>query len=172
MPLRLTCCGLSVLLSLMSIVALREPPLAGLKVIPMVHVPPAATLVPQGVAGDRAKSFGLVPVNMIELIVRVEFPVLVKTTFWAGLVVPVNLNPKFRSTGTSFTVPEETVIVTAADFVESLTDAAVKVIAPPAGTLPGAVYVVAAPLAVVDGETVPHLGEQAVVPWVNVHFAP
>ena len=90
-------------------------------------------------AGDRAKSFGLVPVNVIELIVRAEFPVLVKTTFWAGLVVPVNLLPKFRSTGTSFTVPEETVIMTAAVLLVSLTDVAVRVIVPPEGTLPGAV---------------------------------
>ena len=46
-PDKLTCCGLSVLLSLMDTSPVKEPRAPGVNVTVTVHEPPAATLVPQ-----------------------------------------------------------------------------------------------------------------------------
>jgi hypothetical protein len=60
------------------------------------------------------------------------------------------------------------VIVAEADFVVSVTDVAVSVTVFPLGTPPGAVYVVAVPLAVCAVATEPHDAP----PQVTVHFTP
>ncbi len=170
-PDKLTLCGLSELLSLMTRDALSGPVLSGLNVTPILHVAVGATLEPQGADGVRRKSRELAPAMATELIVSAELPVLVKTTVCAGLVVPLTQLPKFRAAGTSFTVPEETMTVTAADLLGSVTELAVRVIAP-AGTPLGAVYVVAIPLAVVLGEILPQAAEHAVLPSVKTHLTP
>ncbi len=133
------CCGLSVLLSLIETLALREPIFVGLKITPMVHELPVATLVPHGFVGLREKSLGLVPVMVMLLMVSAEVPVLVRVAVWAVLLRPMSWLPNSRSTGTSFTVPDETVIVTAFDLVESDADVAVSVTVGLDGTLAGAV---------------------------------
>jgi hypothetical protein len=63
------------------------------------------------------------------------------------------------------------VIVAETDFVESVTDVAVTVTVAGFGITPGAVYVVAVPLAVVAAEKLPHVAG-AVVVQVTVHFTP
>jgi hypothetical protein len=133
------CCGLSVLLSLIETLALREPNFVGLKITLMVQGLPAATLVPHGFVGLREKSPGLVPVMVMLLMVSAELPVLVRVVLWAVLLLPTNTLPKSRSAGTSLTVPDETVIVTAADLVESDAEVAVSVTVGLDGTLAGAV---------------------------------
>jgi hypothetical protein len=71
--------------------------------------------------------------------VSAELPVLVRVVLWAVLLLPTNTLPKSRSAGTSLTVPDETVIVTAADLVESDAEVAVSVTVGLDGTLAGAV---------------------------------
>ena len=73
------------------------------------------------------------------LMVSAELPVLVRVAVWAVLVRPTNTKPKSRLAGTSFTVPEEIVIVTASDLVESDAEVAVSVAVGLDGTLGGAV---------------------------------
>lgn len=75
--------------------------------------------------------------------------------------------------GLTDTATAGTVMVTEADFVLSLAEIAVRVTTRSlAGGVVGAVYVVAVPLAVDPGETVPHVGEQLVPPCVNVQLTP
>jgi len=105
----------------------------------MLQVFPTATLVPHGFVGLTEKSPGLVPVIVMLLMVSAELPVLVRIVVWAGLGWPKSLKPKSRSSGTSFTLPEETVIVTAADLAESDAEVAVSVTLGGDGTLGGAV---------------------------------
>jgi len=138
-PDNATCCGLSLLLSAIEMIAVLEPFADGLNVTLMSHVAEAATLAPQGVDDTSAKSVGLVPVMVIPLTVNAELPVFVKVAIFAGLVDPTLRAPKSKFRGTSFTEPEETVIVAARDFVESEIEVAVRVTAPPEGTLFGAV---------------------------------
>lgn len=130
----------------------------------MSHVPAAPILALQGVGETSAKSFASGPVMLNPPMLSAELPALVSLVLCGGLVEPSKRTPKSRLAGTSLTVPEETVMLAATDFVESDVAVAVSVTAPPAGTLLGAVYVVAVPLAVVEGETPPHPGEQAVLP--------
>jgi hypothetical protein len=73
------------------------------------------------------------------LMVSAELPVLVRIVVWAGLLRPVSSDPKSRSSGTSFTLPEETVIVSASDLLESDAEVAVSVTLGLDGTLAGAV---------------------------------
>jgi hypothetical protein len=138
-PDKLICCGLSVLLSLIETLALRGPVVVGLKITLMLQVLPAATLVPHGFVGLREKSPGLVPVMVMLLMVSAELPVLVRIVVWAVLLWPMTPKPKSRSSGTSFTLPEETVIVTRSDLAESDVEVAVSVTLGLDGTLAGAV---------------------------------
>jgi hypothetical protein len=75
MPDRLICCGLSGLLSVMWMIALRVPRALGLKVTVMSQDWPATTLVPQLFVSE--KSPGFVPAIAIPATLSVEFPVLV-----------------------------------------------------------------------------------------------
>lgn len=63
-------------------------------------------------------------------------------------------------------------IDTVADFVASVTEVAVTVTVLPVGTAAGAVYVVAAPLAVVAGLKLPQGADDPVELQVTVHFTP
>lgn len=139
LPDKATCCGLSLLLSLIERVALLEPKLDGLNVTLMLHFPAAAILAPQGVDDASAKSFASDPVMVNPPMVSAELPVLVSVILCGGLVEPVKREPKSRLAGTSLTVPEETVMFAVTDFVESDVAVAVSVTAPPEGTLLGPV---------------------------------
>jgi hypothetical protein len=139
LPDKPTCCGLSLLLSLIESVAIREPVADGLNSTLIEQFPPAATLAPHGFDDTSEKSFGLAPLIVIPLMVSAEPPVFVKAVVFGRLVELTKRIPKSMFTGTSFTVPEETVTVAATDFVESEIATAVSVTAPPDGTLLGAV---------------------------------
>ena len=160
------------LVSLIEIVALPEPVAVGLKVAPMVQVACDATLAAQGFAGEREKSPAFVPAIAIPWMPSVEVPVLVRTVVCTGLVFPIATPPKFRLKGTSFALPVVTVTVEVVDFVLSDTEVTVIVTTGFAGSAAGAVYVVGAPLAVVEGVIVPHPGEHEPAPCVSVHVTP
>jgi hypothetical protein len=139
MPDNTTSWGLSVLLSLMDRLAVREPVEAGLKVRPMLQLLPAATLVPQGVACVNVKSPGSLPVKVIAVTLRADAPVFVRTTVCTALVVLISLLPKSRLEGTSSTVPVETAMVALSNLELSEIEVAVSVTGPLAGTDAGAV---------------------------------
>jgi hypothetical protein len=79
--------------------------------------------------------------------------------------------PKFKSAGTTSTVPFVTVTVALCDFVVSVAEAAVIVTVAGFGSVAGAVYVVAIPLNVLPGSTVPQV-EHAAPFCVMVQFTP
>src|SRR5215469_15435844 len=85
-----------------------------------------------------------------------------------GLILQV----KFKLAGTSWTVPLVRVIAAVADLLLSATEVAFRVTDALAGNAAGAVNVVAVPLAVVAGLTVPHPGEQFVPFCVSVQVTP
>jgi hypothetical protein len=88
-PVRLTLCTLPATLLLLSVmvkVAVRVPGSVGEKVTLMVQLPPAATELPQLLFWP--KSPGLLPPNAKPATLKASFPVLVRVTVWAGLVVP------------------------------------------------------------------------------------
>jgi hypothetical protein len=100
-----------------------------------------------------------------------ELPVFVSVTDrW--LVNPGAIGPKSKLSGTSCTVPFESVIAAVAVLVPSVTDVAVSVTDRLAGIFAGAVKLVAPPLAVVESDSDPQLGEQAVPPCVRVQATP
>jgi hypothetical protein len=72
----------------------------------------------------------------------------------------------------TFTVPFVSVMLALEDLVASAAAIALRVTAAPAGTVAGAVKVVATPLAVAAGFRVPHAGEQLVPFSVTVQFRP
>ncbi len=91
LPVKLTLCVLPVMLLLLSVIvkeAVRLPAAVGVNVTLIVQLPLAATELPQ-VLADWPKSPGLEPVNVTLPIVRAAFPVLLRVTDWAALVVPV-----------------------------------------------------------------------------------
>lgn len=158
-PAKVTCCGLSALLSVMVRTALYATALTGLKVTVRSQETPRATLEPQAFV-VRENSPGLVPVKVVLVMVRAEVPVLVNVVVKA-LVRPSLTVPKFKLAGTIFTVPLVTVTVAPADLVVSLTEVAVTVTVAGVGTPTGAVYVVGAPLNVLVSENVPHVDAHA-----------
>jgi hypothetical protein len=86
-PVRVTICGLvDVELSVMLREAVRVPPAAGVKVTLMVQLALAATELPQVLVW--AKSPESVPVTATVIGLRVAFPVLLRVTDCAALVVP------------------------------------------------------------------------------------
>ena len=70
------------------------------------------------------------------------------------------------------TVPAARVMVAVACLVPSVTDVAVMVTLALVGTVAGAAYTVAEPLAVVAGLTMPHAAEHRAVPCVSVQVTP
>ena len=85
-PVRLTVCGLPLALSAMLTEAVRAPVAVGVNVTLIVQVPFAATELPQVLVA--AKSPGSVPAVPILVTVKLAFPVLVRVTACAALVVP------------------------------------------------------------------------------------
>jgi len=143
--------------------------LIGLKVTVRSQETPTATLEPQAFV-VRENS---VPVKVVPVIFKAEVPVLVSVVVKA-LVNPSFTVPKLKLAGTIFTVPLVTVTVAPADLVVSVTEVAVTVTIAGVGTAAGAVYVLGAPLNVLVGEIVPHVGAHAEggVPCVVVQLTP
>jgi hypothetical protein len=147
--------------------------LIGLKVTVRSQETPTATLEPQPFV-VRENSPGLVPVKVVPVMFKAEVPVLVSVVVEA-LVNPFFTKPKFKLAGTIFTVPLVTVTAAPADLVVSVTEVAVTVTVAGVGTAAGAVYVVGAPLNVLLGEIVPHVGgahAEGGVPCVVVQLTP
>ena len=94
-PVRLTVCGLPLALSTMLTEAVRLPVAAGVNVTLIVQLPFAATELPHVLV--TAKSPGSVPAVPIVVIVKAWFPVLVRVTDCAALVVPRFWLPKVRA---------------------------------------------------------------------------
>jgi hypothetical protein len=95
-------------------------------------------------------------------IVRFELPTFVSVT--------VPTDPPFdtdKRDGTSFTLPVVNVTTAVADLAGFVDAVATTVTLGFKGSVSGAVYVVACPSALVMGETVPHVGEQATESWVS-----
>ena len=111
------------------------------------------------------------PVRLMPVIVSVLAPVLVRVMS-VDLIVPIITRPKFTLAGTSFTVPFVRVIAALADVLLSDTAVAAIVTAGFVGTVDGAVYVVASPLAVLVGATVPHAGAQGALFWLGAQVTP
>ena len=136
-PAKVTCCGLSVLLSLMVREALYPTGAAGLKVTIRVHEMPGATLRPQLLV-LRVNSGGLAPVTVMLVILKAELPVLVSVVV-KDLVRPVFTVPNSKLAGAILTLPVVKVIVAAADLVVSVTDIGVSVTVVGVGRAVGAV---------------------------------
>ena len=85
-PVSATVCGLPEALSAMLTEAVRVPEAEGVKVMLMVHVPLAATELPQVLV--CAKLLLLVPVRVTDETVSDAVPVFVRVMAWALLVVP------------------------------------------------------------------------------------
>jgi hypothetical protein len=103
--------------------------------------------------------------------VRALLPVLVNVTCTEWTVLTGTL-PKFTLAGTSFTVPIVRVTAAPPVLLGSLTEVATIATAGLGGTVDGAVYVVASPLPVFVGDTLPHTGEQGTLFCVGVQVTP
>jgi hypothetical protein len=101
-PLRVTFCGLPAALSLMLSAAVRVPDAVGLNVILMLQLAAVANELPH--VWVCAKSLALVPVTAIAVMLKVVLPMLVSTTVFAELVLPMATVPKFKLLGESFAV--------------------------------------------------------------------
>src|SRR6185369_12327903 len=135
----------------------------------MVHVAPAATLLPQSLVCVKALAFA--PVNVMPVMFSAAAPVFVNATGRDLLALAFTV-PNARMFGTSFTLPFVSAMDAAVDFVLSVTDSAVNVTLESAGILAGAVYVIAASLAVLAGEGVPHVAPQLIPFWARLQFTP
>lgn len=140
LPVKPICCGLSVLLSAIDMLADLALLAAGLNITEMTQEAAAATLEPHVFVSE--KSPGFVPAIVIPVIVSAAAPVLVRTNGWAALDVLTMRLPKFQLCGTSWTVPAERLIAAPADLVLSVTEVAVSVTEELAGMDAGAVNVV------------------------------
>src|SRR5262249_14209634 len=106
----------------------------------MSHEACGARLLTQVVLWEN--SVGAVPPIVMPLIVRVECPVFVSVAVWGGGIQqrPLLLTlMKFRSAGTSFTLPVVSMTVALAVLVGSEADVAVTVTVGSAGRALGAV---------------------------------
>src|ERR1700719_3312847 len=105
-PLRRTCCGLPLPLSVMLIAAERAPIAAGLKSTLIVQVALTDREAPHVVA-VLMNSALLVPVIAMLEMASAEGPVFLSGTFCTGLVTPTATAPKFRLVGVRVTVVPE-----------------------------------------------------------------
>lgn len=96
-PVTLTACGLVVALSVIVREAVRVPQDVGANVTLIVQVPPATMLLLQVLVS--AKSPGLAPANVMLVMDRDAFPVLLRVTDWAALVVLTDWLAKVKLEG-------------------------------------------------------------------------
>jgi hypothetical protein len=87
-PVRVISWGLPGALSAMETVADSAPISEGLKVTLIVQVLLGVTVAPVQVSALLTKSLAFVPVTETLREVKLAFPVLVRVTLWAALVVP------------------------------------------------------------------------------------
>lgn len=97
-PLRLTVCGLPLALSVTVSVPLKVPVPVGAKLTEMVQLAPAFKLDPQVLVTVYFE------LTVMLVIVTLEVPVLVRVTFWLGLVVLKICWLKVRLVGDRVTV--------------------------------------------------------------------
>ena len=107
----------------------------------------------------------------ILVIVSVDVPVLV-IVICVETVLLISTRPNCSLAGTSFTVPFVRVIAAPLVLLVSLTDVATIANAVFVGSVEGAVYVVASPLAVAVGAVEPQLGEHAAPFCVSAQVTP
>jgi hypothetical protein len=102
-PVRVTDCGDPAALSATFNVAVRVPPASGLKLIEMVQVAPAATVVPQVVVlANEEASVPLIVIPPV-VMVKAELPVFFKVTTLTALVDPSLVLGKVTLAGVSET---------------------------------------------------------------------
>ena len=70
------------------------PSVVGLRLMPMLHVAPAASEAPQGNDGDAGSPYGPPAVTVIELMVTADAPVFLNATEWVAPVVLTTTLPK------------------------------------------------------------------------------
>jgi hypothetical protein len=142
------------------------PAVVVVKVTLIVHEVAGSTLVPQVFVCEKP-----VLAEML-VILSADAPVLVSFMVCGGGGHRKALQAKFKLSGTSSTVPLVSVIVALFDFVLSVTEIAFKLTLALAGNEGGAVNFAAAPLAVLEGLTVPQAGEHTLPFWVTIQFKP
>ncbi len=173
LPVKPTCCGLSGLLSAKETDAVKVPTANGLNVTVIVQLEPAVRLAAQSF--DSWKRVGLGPVMEMLLMVSGAAPVSVKAIVCEGggqRFRGRSLQLKLRLEGMIFAVPPLRVMTALADLLVSATADALRITAELAGSDAGPVNVVAVPLGVLAGLTVPHAGEQLVPFCVSVQLTP
>ena len=84
-PVRVMVCGLPLALSVKVTEAVRVPAAAGVNVTLIVQLLFAATELPQVLVW--LKSLAFVPVSEMLVMLKLAFPVFIRTTAWAALVV-------------------------------------------------------------------------------------
>ena len=171
LPVKLACCGLSALLSVITSVAAYRLAAVGLKLTVIEQKAPAASALAQVLVWEKTEREAGPPVIPMLLIVRLLFPVLV-TIICIELTTLMSTRPNASLAGASFTVPFVRVIAAPADLLLSDTALAKIATAGFVGIVDGAVYVVASPLAVLVGATVPHASEQGALFWLGAHVTP
>lgn len=107
----------------------------------------------------------------IFVIVSVDVPVLVNV-ICIETILFMSTRPKASFAGTSFTVPFVRVIAAPPLLPVSLTDVATIANAVFVGSVEGAVYVVASPLAVAVGAVEPQVGEHGTPFCTGAHVTP
>lgn len=142
------------------------PAVLAVRVTLIVHEVAGRTLVPQVFVCEKAALAEML------VILSAAAPVLVTVMVCAAGGHRLNLQAKFKLSGTSCTVPLVSVMVALFDFVLSVTEIAFKLTLVLAGNVEGPVNVAAVPLAVLEGLTVPQAGEHTVPFWVTVQFSP
>lgn len=93
-PVRVTTCGLPGAASEIVTAALRLPTATGSKLTVIVQLPPAATEVPHVFVSG--KSPGFVPVTATPVTLKAAFPLFVRVTDCAAVLVPTDWLPKLR----------------------------------------------------------------------------
>ena len=114
MPVRATVCGDAAPLSATLSFAEYAAAAAGLNATYTVQVPLAASVGPQ--VSSATKSVGLVPANVIEVIVTVVLPELVSVTALVAEVVPCAVAGKARLVTLSFTLGAATPVPVSVTF--------------------------------------------------------
>src|SRR5208337_3257708 len=96
-PVRLTVCVAGLALSVMVTAPVLVPVALGLKVTLRVQLAPAATLEPQVLVWEKS------PLTVMRVMLRVAFPVLLRVTLLALLLVPTFCDGKVKEVGERLT---------------------------------------------------------------------
>lgn len=171
LPCKLTCCGLSALLSVIASFAAYRLADAGSKLTVIKQEAPVPTVPAQVFVWEKTNSEAGPPVTAILVIVSVDVPVLV-IVICVETVLLMSTRPNCSLAGTSLTVPFVRVIAPPPVVPGSRTDVATIANAVFVGSVEGAVYVVASPLAVAVGAVEPQVGEHGTPFCTGAHVTP